>query len=742
MYCKQADKHILVYGIYIVQTDSLEKTLMKKLNLLAFLFLLTFLSIAQETQVSIIQSTANSVTLHYKFGTYNLHPQIVNGISTVYPEMDNTSLLLEENAPDLCKVVEALQIPKGASVSYEILSENYTDLQNTTVRPSKGNIYRNIDPSTVDYKFGKVYNKDAWYPSAPVTIQSEYQIRDLSGRAIWVYPFRVQSVTNTLRVYKEVIVKVSFESHEDRTYINKVDRTFEGVYKNHFINYESSKYDPIEEQGKMLIISHADYISAMAPFSEWKTQIGIENEIVDVATIGDAIAIKQYVQNYYDTQGLTYLLLVGDHDQLPADMLDAGYSDNSYSYVVGDDHYPDLFVGRFSVENTDDVQTMVNRSINYEFNPTTDNSYKNAVGIGSEDGTESTDPTSENTGMGDNNEADWHHQMNIKSDLLAYNYSTVYELYEGGPYEGSIDETGYPNNEDLSSKINTGLGLINYTGHGSSEEFVTTGFNNNDVDALTNTEAFPFIFSVACVNGEFMNSTCFAEKWLRAKDADNKPTGAIAVIMSTINQSWNPPMSAQDEMNDLLTEQYDDNRPKSFGAITMQGCMKMNDDYGSDGDHMTDTWMIFGDPSLIVRTDKVGNVSAEHSEVIPIGSESLTINSANEGAIAALTIDNTLIAEGVVVDGLVTLNFDPLVQVGAFTLTVTAYNNTPYIATIQSVVLEGAFVIQEGLSLTPLADGADNQADYGDSLVYDLGLENVGTVNTEGLTIKPIQWLG
>ena len=708
---------------------------MKKHSLFTLFLFLNFISIAQETQVSILQSSPNSVTLQYRFGAYNLHQQTVNGISTVYPEMDETSLLLDKDAPDLCKVVASLQVPNAATVSYEIVSENYTDIPNTIIRPSKGNLYRNVDPATIAYKFGEIYDKDAWYPRSQVSIQSEYQVRDLSGRAIWVYPFRTQPLTNTLRIYKEIVVKINFESIVEKASINKIDRAFEGVYKNHFINYESSKYDPIVEEGKMLIISHADYISEMLPFSEWKTQIGIENEIVDVAEIGGASAIKQFVQNYFDTHGLTYLLLVGDHSQLPADLLSAGYSDNSYAYVVGDDHYPDLFVGRFSVENIMDVQTMVNRSIDYELNPASDNSYKNAVGIGSEDGTESTNPNSENTGMGDDGEADWHHQMNIKADLLAYNYTTVYELYEGGPYEESIDEAGYPNSIDLGSKINNGIGLINYTGHGSSQEFVTTGFNNNDVDALTNTEVFPFIFSVACVNGEFMNSTCFAEKWLRAKNEDNNPTGAIAVIMSTINQSWNPPMSGQDEMNDLLTEQYDDNRPKSFGAITMQGCMKMNDDYGSDGDEMTDTWMIFGDPSLVVRTDKVGDVIAEHSSVLPLGSESFTVNSANEGAIAALTFDNDLVAEGLVVDGMVTLNFDPIVEVAAYTLTLTSYNNTPYVTTIQSIVLEGPFVIQEGLSLSVLADGSDSQADYGDSLVYSLGLENVGTENTEDLTV-------
>ena len=53
-----------------------------------------------------------------------------------------------------------------------------------------------------------------------------------------------------------------------------------------------------------------------------------------------------------------------------------------------------------------------------------------------------------------------------------------------------------------------------------------------------------------------------------------KRTNWSIAIMSTINQSWNPPMLGQDEMNDILTEQYEDNIRRSFGAISMQGCMK------------------------------------------------------------------------------------------------------------------------------------------------------------------------
>ena len=706
----------------------------KSITLIAVL-LCVFVSHAQETKITILSEDSNSIVLHYQFGKYDLLETQINGLSTFIPQMNGATPIMEAHSPDLSKVSKSLQFPQGAEVSFEIIAEEFEEIEGISISPSKGNLYRDINPDKVPYEYGTIYSKDQWYPKAQAEFQSEYQIRDLHGRALWVYPFRAFPTESILRVYSELTIKIYFNLEKSINYPSHIDRSFEGIYKEHFINYSTTKYDPVSEEGNMLIISHADFLEAMTPFCNWKTQIGIENEIVDVATIGDAEDIKQYVQEYYDTNDLTFLLLVGDHQQVPAHLISAGYSDNSYAYVAGDDHYPDLFVGRFSAETLSNVETMVDRTIAYELDPELDNSYKMAVGIGSEDGTESTDPSSPITGMGDDNEADWHHQMNIKSDLLAFTYSSVAELYEGGPYEGSLDLAGYPSASDLATLVDNGLGLINYTGHGGPESFVTTGFNNSDIDALNNTNVFPFIFSVACVNGEFMNSTCFAEKWLRATNNEGEPTGAIAAIMSTINQSWNPPMLGQDEMNDILTEQYEDNIRRSFGAISMQGCMKMNDDYGSAGDEMTDTWMIFGDPSVMIRTNKAEYVSATHEEVLPLGSNSLTVSSVNEGAIVALSNQNELIAEGVIEDGQVVLNFDAISEVGLYTLTVTAFNNVPYISSIQSIVLDGPYVIQNELSLSGIGDGIDGQADYGDQLIYSVAFENVGIEMTDELTI-------
>ena len=107
--------------------------------------------------------------------------------------------------------------------------------------------------------------------------------------------------------------------------------------------------------------------------------------------------------------------------------------------------------------------------------------------------------------------------------------------------------------------INSGVSVINYTGHGSQTSWGNGAqLSNSDVNGLNNTDKLPFIWSVACVNGEFHTGTCFAETWLRATH-NNQPSGAIGFFGSTVNQSWSPPMEGQDEMNDILVETYNNN---------------------------------------------------------------------------------------------------------------------------------------------------------------------------------------
>jgi hypothetical protein len=590
--------------------------------------------------------------------------------------LKNTSPLLIKGAPDLEKITASLAIQDRARMEVDIIEEEYIEYQDIFIIPSKGNFTRDIDPEDVLYEYGQEYDEDVFFPESIVSLRNPHIIRDVRGHVVEIYLFRYNPVRNILRVYTRLVLEVrsTGEDGENPLTVRREDgktvRAFEDIYARNFLNFDeyrgASRYTPVEEDGNMLIISYSTFMADMHEFVNWKNMSGIPTEIVDVSSIGSSSSdIKTYVSNYYTSNGLTFLLLVGDAAQVPVSFTSAGDSDNDYGYIVGSDHYPDIFVGRFSAETNAHVQTQVERTLDYEMSPsTTLGSYPRAMCIASDEG----------AGIGDDGEADWEHERNIRTDYIGFTYTYGAELYEGS--QGGEDATGNPTSAMVASEINTGIGIISYTGHGSTYSWSTSGFSTSGINGLTNNDMLPFILSVACVNGNFVNYTCFAETWLRATN-NSEPSGAIAAIMSTINQSWAPPMRGQDEMVDILVESYPTNIKRTFGGICMNGCMNMNDVYGSAGYSMTDTWTIFGDPSLMVRTDTPAGMTVSHPLVLAFGTGQITVTCDQEGARVAVSDDYQLLGTGIVSGGSADISFTPYSSEDTLSVTVTAFNCIP-----------------------------------------------------------------
>jgi len=671
--------------------------------------------------ITLISSNIENSTVHFTLdGFWQKTVQTPKGDAWLIGMEEGGSNLLK-GAPDMPVFATSLIIPGEAKMQVEIISAQYKDFENVLIAPSKGNLPRTIDPASVAYEFGPQYNRNDFYPGKLSQLRDPYIVRDYRGQTVLFQPFQYNPITKTLRVFYDVTLQVveagnsSINTLDNDGLIDKVDSRFNTIYQHHFLNYNSvgSRYDPVEEQGNMLIISYGDFMGQMQPLIDWRTQSGTAVEMVDVATIGSASDIKQYVADYYNDNGLTFLLLVGDAAQVPSSIIGGNDSDNDYAYVVGNDHYPDLFVGRFSAEDTNHVNTMVNRTLDYEKNPIADTAwYSKAIGIGS------------NQGPGDDDEMDYEHLRNISDNkLLPFTYNHAYELFDGS--QGGEDADGNPTSAMVALDIDSGATILNYIGHGSTTSWGTSGFSNNNVNNLTNTGKLPFIFSVACVNGNFVNQTCFAEAWLRAED-NGEPTGAIAAFMSTINQSWAPPMRGQDEMNDLLAESYEDNIKRTFGGITMNGCMNMNDVYGSGGDEMTDTWTIFGDPSLYIRTAAPQDMTVTHPVTLFIGATSITITCDAEGALAALTMDGEILGTATVESGSAIITFEPLDELGLTDFVVTAFNYSPYITTIEIVPNEGPYVVYATNVVNDASGNNNGLIDYNESILLTVGLSNVG----------------
>ncbi|MCK4410511.1 MAG: hypothetical protein KAW67_10510, partial [Candidatus Eisenbacteria sp.] len=686
--------------------------------------------------VELSESTLERTVIDYELGGFTTDTVEIAGKIYHTVALGGESQILVKGLPELPNVARSIVIPDDAEMSVRVISSHYVEYHDIDVAPSKGEIPRTTNPATIPHEFGSFYKTDAWYPSELAAVRTPYIMRDVRGMVVVLNPFQCNPATHTLRVYDRVAVEVRATGPGTVNVLSRrVPRgptpEFASIYERHFLNFESNRlarYTSVGEVGNMLVISYGDFMTAMEPFVEWKHQMGVPCEMVSVTTAGGtAPAIQSYIQDYYDANGLTFVLLVGDAAQLPSLSAGGGPSDPSFSLVAGSDAYPDILVGRFSAETVAHVETQVLRSVEYEKTPQRGaHWYHKGTGIASDQG------------PGDDNEYDDEHVDFIRDDLLAFTYTEVDQIYDPSA-----------NPVMVANALNDGRGIINYTGHGHTLGWASSGFWNADVNALTNDNMLPFIWSVACDNGMFSSITCFAEAWLRARNG-SEPTGAIATLMSSINQDWDEPMDAQDEMVDLLVAGV----KRTFGGLSMNGSCHMLDEYGVIAQNDFLSWHMFGDPSLQVRTDTPESLSVSHAaaarpEDMTFG---VTVDGV-EGALCALSYDGVAYgaaftdaggAAVIDIEGVLPANEDVIV-------TVTSFNATPYFGSVRvgeayaaiidvapsffSVSMESAGTATDTLTV-------GNAGEPLSVLHYDIEIADSGMTRSfdgSGITVDPAQ---
>ena len=157
---------------------------------------------------SVISSNIEESYLHFEFNGYHSREvETLNGIESII-DLEGGSSILEAGAPDLDHWTSSIIIPDDGVTSVEVISSSYHDFYNISVAPSKGNFSRMINPDDVPYEYSDIYEENDFYPGTLATLQDPYVIRDLRGQTVVVYPLQYNPITQTLRLYTEIDLKV------------------------------------------------------------------------------------------------------------------------------------------------------------------------------------------------------------------------------------------------------------------------------------------------------------------------------------------------------------------------------------------------------------------------------------------------------------------------------------------------------------------------------------------------------
>ena len=302
-----------------------------------------------------------------------------------------------------------------------------------------------------------------------------------------------------------------------------------------------------------------------------------------------------------------YLMIIGDENIIPS------VSTNCYGWpAFSDDLFNlDFSIGRIISSNNQDAVNQINKIINYLQNENIGN-WKNKILL-----------VADNEFTNNSNSFETEHSE-YTSDIynIMKNQSIVNTLY-ATEYEILPSNTQPQLTEKLINTINSGVGIVNYIGHGTNQSLAHEKILKLDRDInLFNTSNKPPIWIVGtCGFGEYINTNCMAEELLKKEDA------AIAVLSTTVG------ISEQDN-SEYLINFYNGlsdfiNNKNEFRLGDLFRFSKKSLENTNNGNCVARKFQFFGDPALpiIFPRKTINNIVDLPVDVLIGSSNSLTINS-------------------------------------------------------------------------------------------------------------------
>jgi len=692
---------------------------MKKLLTLVLIFTGFSVMAGGPYKTTYTQVATGTHQISFDLGQYRISQGNFSGQNFSLIKFASSIVTNKEGYAELPFLSAAVQLGDLNNVDLTFEMGEYTEYKlDYPLLPSRGTITRDQDPATVPYKISTQSLTNSFYPETAGYATEPYIMRDVRGTNVFVYPFRYNAATQTLRVYKNMTVKLVENNEESINPLLSKNATpkneMSGIYSSVFINYERNR-DALAfgDFGDIHIVTTSRDEDAILPYIQWKKEKGFKVSMETVPAGTNATATIQAAYNA--NPDIMFVLVLGDWEQIQCNRNANNYAmDPQLGCVVGTDEVADIFIGRFSGSSAVDITTQVNKTISYEKNPDMAGTwYKAAIGIGSNEGGSN----------GDDSEIDYDHQQNIWDTKLSLNtFDTYYNFYDPGA-----------SNSGLMDAWNGGVSVVNYAGHGDATSFVTTGFNTTNANALTNSGMLPWVCCVGCNTGNYVGNDCLGEAVMA-----NPNGGAIAYLGGTIFQPWAPPMRGQDYFMDILTGGFDydahsglsgistTEQRTTSGAITYNGFMLMTSESGTFDDwNCAKTWIHFGDPSVQLRTDTPDPITSTNT-VILTGADFETVIMGSTGPIpgASVTISANDMYFTAISDAQGGVTIPHTLDPGAAKLVVTAFNTGTIYEDVTVIAPTGPYLVVEEATVNGL-----QSMPFGQTGNIDITIENVGSAS-------------
>jgi hypothetical protein len=609
-----------------------------------------------------------------------------------------------------------------------------------------------------------LYSEDEWWPQNVVEISDDIVVRGQRFLILEISPLQFNPAQLKVVAYPRLEIEISFVGAVDKAAGSMKMRRSKPFFSTSLDGQEpgsSAKALTANPSGvEYLIIAHDDFLAAIEPLATWKRLKGYTVQVVAMSSIGTTSDdIQRFLQSRYDNDpDLTYVLLAGDHEQVPAEEHAGPITDHFYSCLDGEDDFPDVVLGRVSVQTAADCSNVVDKIVSYDRYPNQGLWHRRflmaAVLQDFEDNDCEADrwffETATNVmhyardyaGMGAFTAAT---SDNLSCDTYmwqSYSYPHRISGYPGQPVppaDAALLTDGATATQDLLDAINAGVGIVLHRDHGDVTLWSSPYLDTSDIATLSNGTRYPVVFSINCETGAFYFES-LAEAFLR-----QYPGGAVGVIAAS-GLSYTV-------YNDLLTHGIFDSLWNGYDSsdggniyphslrpaeALLYGKYYMHHWTGGyhPAPYQRRIYHWHGDPemALVLGVPQAMNVTIDGP--IEIGDSQLGVTCDKDGALVAVTDHGNLLGRAYVAGGTASVTLSPPPP-DPTTLDVVASGQglVPWQGSCEVVVPAGPWLIHSIHTIDDSIGGnGDGLLNPGESVVVSVTVENVGVESATGIS--------
>jgi len=510
----------------------------------------------------------------------------------------------------------------------------------TALLPGEWNILPRAAPRTLGNKpagpvFIKdrvVYGTDAYYPGVLAEKTGQWDLAGQDFVTLTLYPLQYNPVTRKLLFVESLSYEVAY--HDSATPVRETynfsDRVRAMTLKKLerlAVNPEAIELPKWNGEGsrslpsgsyEYVVITTDAFKGEWDALLDWMTRKGMPPKLVTVEWIysnytnnTDEAKIREFIKEAHPTWGTTHFLLGGDTSKIPYHKKNIG-GDN----IPNDTYYADydkdwkceVYVGRACADNSTQIQTFIDKTLDYQKNPPA--GFGNKVFFFAFDADSYTQ--SEKT------------KNYIENQFLPA-WAVLVTEYDSEPGSHKSDSIAY---------LNDGQNLINHCDHcnqdvmGVGSYWHNDHIDKNDFKGLTNGDKQGLLYTLGCWALAYDYSDCIGETWVKQTSCGGHS------FVGNSRYGWYSPGSTN-----TYSAKYDQ---KFFKVLWKNDCYhagetlgeSKNDYYPSDPvyQYIFTELTLMGDPAVPLWTDDPGMTVVQHSTSIGTGTQNFPITVTEAGS--------------------------------------------------------------------------------------------------------------